>query len=1025
MRDSWPPAGSGSSRSPPPSRRRSRGACCSATSRRSCTRATTRSPSAGPPRCALDQGLLAELLGRAELRELLDPDALAELERELQRLAEDRKARDAEGVADLLRLLGPLSHRRGRRPQPPTARAGLAGAAARRPARRRVRMGGDGRAGRAVEDVGRLRDGLGVPVPPGTPDAFAEPVEDPLGRPGRPLRPHPRPVHDGRRGDPPRARRRRGPPDPPPAGGRRAACSRASSDPPAAARSGATPRCCAGSGDARLAALRKEVEPVEPATLGRFLPAWQNVARRRGTRGALRGVDGVLTVVDQLAGCAVPASALEPLVLGSRVVDYRPAMLDELTVDRRGAVGRARHPARHRRLGVAAPGRHRPPHPPRPRPSRRRRPRCTRRCWTRSPAAVPTSSGSSRPRRPGRRAPTDDRALEAALWDLVWAGRLTNDTLAPVRAADLGGRTAHRSAAAPPRARRAAATPGVGRADLPSRTGPPTIAGRWSLLPELEPDATRRAHAVGRGPARAARRGHPRRGRSASACPAASPGVYKVLSAFEDSGRCRRGYFVAWLGAAQFGVPGAVDRLRSFSRERPTSLGRDEPRRGRRREPSRWPPPTRPTPTARRCPGPSGSPADGSHRRPPTGPQGGRPGGAGRRRARGLRRARRHDPADLQRRRRPPRRPPLGALATAVRAGGARPAHGRAGRRRAASSRRASGPAPCGRRSRTPASSRRRAGCGCAGRPRAAVPEGDTVWRTARHLDQALSGQVLTAHRLPGARPRHPRPAPAGASSATVARGKHLLTRIGADHTLHTHLKMEGAWHLYRPEHPVAAAGHEARVVLARPSLAAVGFALGIVEVLARERGGRRGRPPRPRPARPRLGPEEAVRRLLADPDAARRRALLDQRNLAGIGNLYKSELCFLAGVHPWRPVGEVGDLPRAGAPRPRGARGQQGARRADHHRRHPPRAADLGLPARQAALPACGTAIRSDQGPAGTRERATYWCPSCQPEAAEPQAAEATTPWPSRLARVEGGPEPDVLELHRRERPPRARPRR
>ena len=129
---------------------------------------------------SLDQGLLAELLGRAELRELLDPEVLAEVEAELQRLAPDRRARGAEGVADLLRLLGPLSDRRGQSPgrrtsTSPEALATLA--STRRVAQ--VRMAGEER-WTAIEDIGRLRDGLGVAVPPGTPDAFTDPVEDPL-----------------------------------------------------------------------------------------------------------------------------------------------------------------------------------------------------------------------------------------------------------------------------------------------------------------------------------------------------------------------------------------------------------------------------------------------------------------------------------------------------------------------------------------------------------------------------------------------------------------------------------------------------------------------------------------------------------------------------------------------------------------------------------------------------------------------------------------------------------------------------
>src|SRR5690606_33881690 len=142
------------------------------------------------------------------------------------------------------------------------------------------------------------------------------------------------------------------------------------------------------------------------------------------------------------------------------------------------------------------------------------------------------------------------------------------DTLAPLRALTSTGRTSHRATGGrrtPPRARSALRRPpGPGRG--PSRTGPPTVAGRWALLPGLEPDVTRRAHATAE--ALLERHGVVTRGAVTSErVPGGFAGVYKVLSAFEDSGRCRRGYFIASLGAAQFGVPGAVDRLRSYARE--------------------------------------------------------------------------------------------------------------------------------------------------------------------------------------------------------------------------------------------------------------------------------------------------------------------------------------------------------------------------------------------------------------------------------------------------------------------------
>jgi ATP-dependent Lhr-like helicase len=505
---------------------------------------------------SLDQGLLAELLGRAELRELLDPDVLAELERELQRLTPDRRARDAEGVADLLRLLGPLST--AEVAERSVEGADAAGWLALLADTRRVvevRMGGTAR-WTAVEDVARLRDALGVPVPPGTPEVFTEPVEDPLADLVA------------------RFARTHGPFTPGDVAARLglgvAVAAQTLSRLAAQGRvlegefrpAGAGAEWCDAEVLRRLrrrslAALRKEVEPVEPATLGRFLPVWQNVG------GRLRGVDGVLTVVDQLAGCAVPASALEPLVLGSRVVDYQPSMLDELTAS--GEVLWAGHGTLPGTDGWASLHLADTAHLTLP----DRVPMAELDSTPLHEAVVEALAGGGAyffRQLSNAVGAGDDQALEAALWDLVWAGRLSNDTLAPVRALTSGGRTAHRSRRTPPRARTARAGGRPRRPDLPTRTGPPTTAGRWALLPELEEDPTRRAHASAEGLLE--RHGVVTRGAVMSErVPGGFAGVYKVLSAFEDSGRCRRGYFVNSLGAAQFGGPGAVDRLRSFSRE--------------------------------------------------------------------------------------------------------------------------------------------------------------------------------------------------------------------------------------------------------------------------------------------------------------------------------------------------------------------------------------------------------------------------------------------------------------------------
>ena len=503
---------------------------------------------------SLDQGLLAELLGRAELRELLDPEVLAEVEAELQRLTPDRQAKDVEGVADLLRLLGPLTVEQvAARSVPGTdvgdclERLGTARRAA------LVRMAGEERWA-AVEDIGRLRDALGVPVPTGIPDVFTEPVDDPLGDiVARYARTHgPFTVADlathlalgaavvrhtlqrlGSQGRVLDGEFR-------PAGTETEWCD-----------AEVLRRLRRRS----LARLRKEVEPVDPQALARFLPAWQSVAEASvsGRRG-LRGVDGVLTAIDQLAGAPVPASALEQLVLAARVRDYEPAYLDELTAS--GEViwaGQGDLPgndgwvALH--LADQAPLTLPPPTP-----------------FEHSElhqavldSLAPGGAWFFR-QLSDQVASTDDRALAGVLWDLVWAGRISNDTLTPLRALIRGGKTAHRTRQAPARTR----TTVSGRARMPSRGGPPETAGRWAILPALDDDPTRRAHAVAE--RLLDRHGVVTRGAVVSErVPGGFAAVYKVLSAFEETGRCRRGYFVGTLGAAQFGTSGSVDRLRTYA----------------------------------------------------------------------------------------------------------------------------------------------------------------------------------------------------------------------------------------------------------------------------------------------------------------------------------------------------------------------------------------------------------------------------------------------------------------------------
>jgi len=217
---------------------------------------------------------------------------------------------------------------------------------------------------------------------------------------------------------------------------------------------------------------------------------------------------------------------------------------------------------------------------------------------------------------------------------------------------------------------------------------------------------------------------------------------------------------------------------------------------------------------------------------------------------------------------------------------------------------------------------------------------------------------------------------------STVARGKHLLTRIGDRHTLHTHLKMEGSWHLYRAGRPRwRRPAHEARVVLRTEEWTAVGFALGIVEVVAQDAEdtvvGHLG----PDLLGPDWDEEEALRRLLTDPGRPVAEAILDQRNLAGLGNLSKSELCFLAGVHPRLPVGEVPDLPRL-------VRRARAALDANKGRIEQSLTGDLRRGQqtwvyRRERQPCrrCGTPVRVAMQGAQAQERASYWCPVCQPE--------------------------------------------
>ena len=260
------------------------------------------------------------------------------------------------------------------------------------------------------------------------------------------------------------------------------------------------------------------------------------------------------------------------------------------------------------------------------------------------------------------------------------------------------------------------------------------------------------------------------------------------------------------------------------------------------------------------------------------------------------------------------------------------------------------------------------------------MPEGDTVWLTARRLHSALAGRTLTVSDL-----RVPQLATIDLRGDTVTevlpRGKHLLTRLSSDRTLHSHLKMDGSWYVTRAsvrsrQHPA----HMIRVLLGNDEWLATGYRIHDLQLVptADESGvvGHLG----PDLLGPDWDADEALRRLLSEPERPIAEALLDQRNLAGIGNLYKNEVLFIDRVNPWTPVGAV----------PEPARLIDTARRLLVANRKHPEQSTTGLLGRgrthwvyeRAGQPClrCRAPIRRAEQGAPPRQRSTYWCPACQP---------------------------------------------
>jgi endonuclease VIII len=258
------------------------------------------------------------------------------------------------------------------------------------------------------------------------------------------------------------------------------------------------------------------------------------------------------------------------------------------------------------------------------------------------------------------------------------------------------------------------------------------------------------------------------------------------------------------------------------------------------------------------------------------------------------------------------------------------------------------------------------------------VPEGDAVWNTAKRLHAALAGQVLTRSDF-----RVPRYATVSLTgqlvTEAVARGKHLLIRTDRGLTVHTHLKMEGAWRIQPADGRPLRDSHRLRLLLANSQWVAAGYQLGVTEVLPTSREdqviGHLG----PDLLGPDWDAAAAVARLVRDPGRPIGEALLDQRNLAGLGTIYMSETLFLRGVDPARAVGSVADLD---------ALVSLGHRLLDANKARPGHVTTgdarpgreswvygrAGRPCRR-----CGTVIRrGEAGPAG-QERVRFWCPNCQ----------------------------------------------
>ena len=495
---------------------------------------------------SLDPSLLAKLLGTVELRELLDADVIAETDAKLRRLG---RAKTSEQFADTLRMVGPVSvEKLADYTDVPlgTLEENLHGRVM------RVRIGGREHIAQTL-DAPLLRDGLGIPVPPGVaaqvatiPDALQQLV-------GRWVR-------------------TRGPFTLRDLADAFGLAVGAAHEPltrlvdqdkviPGRYRQGVDEEEYVAAEVLRiirsrsLAVARAQTQPVTQSAYGRFLPAWHNVAPA-GVRPALRGADGVFTVLEQLAGVRLPASAWESHILPSRVGDYSPVMLDELTAGGEILiVGAGKAGARDPWIMLlpADYAEQLMPQVDEPQLS-----------LTQTQVMERIRGGGgylfADLLGPVTERTTTAEELREAMWDLVEAGSVSPDSFAPIRARLAGGKgkSAHRTRRRPQRSRIRS-----GRTSFASTT-PPDMVGRWAATPRADTDATRRSVALGE--SLLDRYGVVTRGSVvAEDILGGFALAYKTLSGFESSGKAMRGYLIEGLGAAQFSTPATIDRLRGHA----------------------------------------------------------------------------------------------------------------------------------------------------------------------------------------------------------------------------------------------------------------------------------------------------------------------------------------------------------------------------------------------------------------------------------------------------------------------------